>query len=81
VTSVNVTVAGAPIIARGDRQPAGPFHLRILGLTGRPCAVLASTDLVHWGPIGAAMETAPGVFEFDDPDASAYPVRFYLIRQ
>jgi hypothetical protein len=42
-----------------------------------PHSVWASSDLIEWKLLGAADETAPGMFRFVDTAASSMPHRFY----
>lgn len=46
---------------------------------GRVCFIEASTNLVDWEEIGMAIESTPGAFEFEDPNTSLMPMRFYRI--
>jgi VCBS repeat-containing protein len=79
VASVNVIVAGAPIVTSGNTLGAG--QLRITGIPGTICTILASTNLINWSAIGTATETSPGVFQFNDPSVALHQKRYYLIQQ
>jgi gamma-glutamyltranspeptidase/glutathione hydrolase len=42
--------------------------------------VFASTNLTNWTLIGTASQTAPGRFQFTDPNAEMVPYRYYQLR-
>ncbi|HXT11777.1 MAG TPA: Ig-like domain-containing protein [Candidatus Angelobacter sp.] len=75
--NANVLVVAPPMISTADLTN-GSFHLHILGVAGATCTVLASSDLINWSAIGTAIETSPGVFDYDDP-TSGHPRRFYRV--
>jgi len=58
----------------------GQFRLRFTAASGTSNTVLGSTNLNYWIALGAAVELAPGLFEFNDADAPNHPTRFYQLR-
>lgn len=66
---------------RVEAREHGHRALHFKGAQGRPYLVEASGDLANWQVLGAAVEGAPGEFEFDDPAGSTAPQRFYRIRK
>ncbi len=61
---------------RGD----GVFQFSYANSSGQPSGVYASTDLTNWRLIGTATQTAPGFYQFTDPNAPSYGRRFYQLR-
>jgi hypothetical protein len=61
-------------------QGDGCFHLEVSGQAGVSYTVLGSTNLTDWAVVGAATETAPGVFEIADADAPNHATCFYRLR-
>jgi hypothetical protein len=65
-----------------DTSPAslqmGPdgFHLRLLGSSGGPVVIQASSDLRSWTPI-YTNPPAAGSFDFIDSSATNHPARYY----
>ena len=53
------------------------FGLRFYGEQGLNYVVEASADLVRWEPIKVITAPGGGVFDFQDPDASRFPHRYY----
>jgi hypothetical protein len=81
---VTVTLAGAgpgPTfnVAAIIPQPDGSKLLRGAGLPGRAYEVQAATNLgvADWVTLGTVVASPLGLWEQADPDAGAYPVRFY----
>ena len=72
------TVAAGP--DRLEAHGLGRGKIHFYGAKGRPYLVEASGDLVNWRPMGVAVETGPGEFEFTDPAAGEAPQRFYRIK-
>ena len=58
----------------------GTFQFAYTNASGQPGAVYGSTDLRAWTALGLPIQIAPGVFQFTDPSATAYPRRFYQLR-
>ena len=73
-------------------HPGSKGRLSFTGSVGRAHAIEASTNLVDWEVIGVATERDDGTFsqlpttndacpdttfDFADPNASAFPTRFY----
>jgi hypothetical protein len=63
--------------------PDGTVQVGFSNLSGTTYSVLASTNVAEplalWLNLGPAVETAPGVFSFSDPEPPLQPQRFYLI--
>jgi len=57
----------------------GKAHLQFDAPQGFVYIIEASTNLEDWEKIGVASNSAPGAFEFEDPNASQAPARFYRI--
>ncbi|NOS69181.1 MAG: TIGR03790 family protein [Verrucomicrobia bacterium] len=51
------------------------FRVRMESQAGQPAAILVSTNLLVWTPVGT--NQAGGVIEWDDTNASSFPGRFY----
>jgi hypothetical protein len=47
------------------------------GNPGQTYVLEASTDMVHWTAISTNVTDSNGLFTVTDPDAKAYPSRFY----
>jgi len=62
-------------------QAGGKIQLKFNGTAGWVQIVEASTNLVDWEMIGAAVDRGDGSFEFEDANASKFPGRFYRIKQ
>jgi uncharacterized delta-60 repeat protein len=81
----SVAIPGAREVAPGCRlrvhSPAapGPFRLALTGPLGARVLVEGSTDLVDWVRL-AELTNHAGQVSFPDPDAAAYPQRFYRSR-
>jgi hypothetical protein len=58
----------------------GLFQIGFLGTANLPYAVWGSTDLQDWNEIAPVTQPVPGVFQYTDPDTTAYPARFYQLR-
>ncbi len=54
----------------------GRFELRIIGQEWMRYEIHASSDLIHWTPVGSAKNTG-GVIVFDDPHTLSNDQRFY----
>jgi len=66
-------------ISKVHRAADGRVRLAFPASHGSAYLVEASTNLVDWKEIGVAVEGEPGEFEFEDPEASDAPVRFYRV--
>jgi hypothetical protein len=60
-------------------QPSGNILIKFQGTSGSHYSIEASTDLVNWAGIGAATETTPGAFEFEDTGTAGFDTRFYRL--
>jgi hypothetical protein len=69
-----------PTICRCTRLADRRIKLEFSGITNGIYAVLGSTNLSQWAAEGAAVEVAPGVFEFIDDDAPSHETCFYRLR-
>ena len=58
----------------------GLFQIDFAGVADLPYAVWASADLLDWGQIGTALQPSPGLFQFEDTQATNHPARFYQVR-
>jgi hypothetical protein len=66
-------------IGRLNHHSDGRVTMAFSAPDGQVYAVEASTNLVDWERIGVAVQTGPGVFEFEDPAAARLPARFYRL--
>jgi len=71
-----VTISLADVRMLGS----GAFQLAYTNGTGRNYSVFASTNLVNWSSVGAAIQIAPGLYKFTDTAATNWPRRFYQLR-
>ena len=74
-----------PILLTGPTVlPGGAFQFSFTNAPGRTFSVLGTTNLTlpltNWSGLGGATETAPGQFQFSDPQATNNPLRFYRVR-
>ena len=61
------------------RNSDGSIRLQLLGDSGHNYTVAASTNMLDWEPIGAAVDRGNGTFEFEDTNAVRIATRFYRI--
>lgn len=66
----------AALLSPLSSRPEG-WQLRFSGLAGRTYRVETTSDFKAWTPAGAAIETSPGAFEFNDRDHE--PARDYRV--
>jgi hypothetical protein len=57
----------------------GSFSLGFVADPNVNWSVWASTNLTSWSILGAAVQSSPGVFQYNDPAAINLPVRFYRV--
>jgi len=62
-----------------NRHANGRIHFQFSAPAGGVHLVQASTNLVDWKVIGVATLCEDGSFEFEDPDTTKFPSRFYRI--
>jgi hypothetical protein len=55
------------------------FGLAFQGSTNASYSIWASTNLLTWSWLGAALETPPGYYQFSDASATNWPLRFYRV--
>lgn len=60
-------------------QPGGRALVRFRAVPGTACRIEVSRDLRTWTSIGEATAGSLGIGELLDPDADAFPVRFYRV--
>jgi hypothetical protein len=58
----------------------GAFQFAYTNGSGQSYSVYASTNLVNWSSIGAAVQISPGLYQFTDTTATNLPRRFYQLR-
>lgn len=65
-------------------QTNGTVHFTFTNTVGASFSVLGSSDISlpveSWSPLGPAIETSPGHFEFTDAAANSRTVQFYRVR-
>jgi alpha-tubulin suppressor-like RCC1 family protein len=78
-----VTPLATPSVsaAASGAGPAGTFTLTFGGYSNLAYQVWASTNLVDWMPLGAAVASSNGWYDFVDADMPNWPYRFYRISQ
>jgi hypothetical protein len=76
---LNIVLPAAPELTASASgwTAAGGFELVFTGTSNATYQVWASTNLIHWEPLGAAAPLAPGSFHFLDSSATNWPQRFY----
>ena len=60
--------------------PNGSFQFAYTNGSSQSYSVYASTNLVNWSAIGAAVQTAPGLYQFTDITSTNLQRRFYQLR-
>ncbi len=70
---------GPPDVAELVNAQVGgdQFHARLTGEAFTAYVVEAATNLVNWLPVLTNTATAPGFFDFTDPQPATLPARFY----
>jgi hypothetical protein len=59
------------------RHSNGRVQIQWSAVQDRQCFLEASTNLVDWERIGAAVDHGDGTFTFEDANAGRFPNRFY----
>lgn len=81
-TWADVTPAG-PAFTTGltnvARLADGKFQFTYGASGGPNGSVYVSTNLINWMSLGAAVQIAPGVYQFTDVDATNFTQRFYRL--
>lgn len=81
--TVNVTLPNAPQVTGVAWDVTTPgaenFQLNFAGSTAAAYSVWASTNLLDWERLGAALEAAAGQYQFSDYAATNWSQRFYRI--
>jgi VCBS repeat-containing protein len=83
IAGVTVTIVGSPAAPTLDScqmVPGTGIKLEFAGQRGLDYVVLASSNLVHWIPLGSATEWAAGKYQFVDSAATNQSARFYQLR-
>ena len=74
----------APILTGATRLTNGSFQFTFTSSAGASFTTLATTNLSlplsNWTVLGNVPETSPGQFQFNDPQATNSPQRFYRVR-
>jgi hypothetical protein len=67
-----------------QRLPDGTFQFGFTNVSGFPFSAFATDDLsapaAHWTFVGVGIESAPGQYQFTDPQAPSHPRRFYVVK-
>ena len=74
---VNVAQTVVPVLSVSPWQPSSPFTLTLTADSNMLYAIWASTNLVDWSFVGPANPLSNGWFQFSDPGAAEWPLRFY----
>lgn len=76
---VAVGMAGqpAPTLTSCSRLVDGSASIGLAGVAGWTYKIQASTDLAVWTVLGTVTAGTNGLCQFQDPNASAFPYRFY----
>jgi len=80
LTWASVTPPRIPQAATFVRLANGTFQFSYTNITAVSYNVYASTNLVDWTSLGAATQTFPGVYQFNDAGAMNFQRRFYQLR-
>jgi len=80
-----VTDRGGLLQLRPGRQPIlsatglpnGTIRLQFIEFPGRAYTIQASSDLTQWTDLGTPIQSADGLFQFDDTTAASFHWRFY----
>ena len=79
---INAIIAGggghAKVNVAAD-QANGKLRLIFAGIPGQSYTIEASSDMVHWQPIGVANDQGDGTFQFDDSQFGQNRERFYRV--
>jgi hypothetical protein len=59
------------------REPGTTAKLCFAAVSGNTYTVQASTNLIDWKVVGIAVADSNGVCEFEDPDSTKFPCRYY----
>jgi hypothetical protein len=81
IDNLQLPTAGAPVSISQLRLTSGPspdgaVRVELLGHSGQDYVVQASTDLIHWEPIGNGV-AIDGVITFVDVEAGNHSLRYY----
>jgi hypothetical protein len=71
---ISITLADVRMLGNGA------FQFGYTNGSGQSYSVYASTNLVNWWAIGAAVQISPGLYQFTDTTATNSPHRFYQLR-
>jgi alpha-tubulin suppressor-like RCC1 family protein len=74
-----IAIVPAPAIQVVFTNPVGPLTVSFAGLTNTGYSVWRSTNLISWVYSGAATQTSPGPFLFNDYAVTNSALRFYRI--
>jgi alpha-tubulin suppressor-like RCC1 family protein len=81
--TVNIGLPAAPQFSGFNWNPGsagtGSFDLNFSGDSNATYTVWASTNLLNWVNLGAAIESPPGQYQFMDTTATNWPQRFYRL--
>jgi len=81
VVNISVPVPTAPILTDPQKLTNNGFRFAFTNSVGALFGVLATTNLslppTNWTALGGVVETAPGQFQFTDPQATNGGLRFY----
>jgi hypothetical protein len=84
VINVSVPIPTAPILTDTKKPANGSFQFGFTNSSGVLFGALAATNvtvrLTNWTALGLATEISPGHFQFNDPQATNFPQRFYRVR-
>ncbi len=76
-----LTTSALPVSLTGLTMLAnGMFQFEYADSSGQSYSVYASTNLTGWVNLGSAALVSPGLYQFTDPGATNYPLRFYQLR-
>jgi hypothetical protein len=63
--------------------PNGTFQFNFTNVSGMAFTALAATNVSsntsNWTTLGSPTEISPGQYQFNDPEATAAPRRFYRV--
>jgi len=78
--AVNALFLVQPLYFTSVSYLANQLQLGFMGVTGSNYVLQATTNLTTWTPIATNTAVTNG-FDFFDPAATSFPLRFYRVRQ
>ena len=81
IVNISVPIPTAPTLNSPQKLGNGSFQFSFNNSVGALFGVLSTTNLslpmTNWTALGGVVEVSPGQFQFNDPQATNKPLRFY----